>query len=196
MNPLSESSCSCSDNSSYGGAIDTVAPRLRVRHWNQVDLEFYWSSRRKTWQVLREKHFRKISDDCNVCVASTPAIVGKVPYLVALVALLGARTIVVKMTLGQGSPIQLLFACPHIVDLGDILPLGRLLLVTMVELSFDALNVLTTRPTCYSSLALCLSSLRESLPSVPDAYGRSLEALPSQPAASGNQSNIPGAVSE
>ncbi|GJR93789.1 hypothetical protein Tco_0265963 [Tanacetum coccineum] len=51
--------------------------------------------------------------------------IGKVPYLVALVALLGARVIVVKMALGalmQGSPIRLLFACPHIVDLGDILP--------------------------------------------------------------------------
>ncbi|GKG03330.1 hypothetical protein Tco_0310966 [Tanacetum coccineum] len=71
----------------------------------------------------------------NVCVASIPAIASKVPYLVALVALLGARAIVVKMALsalGQRSPIHLLFACPHIVDLGDILPLEGLLLVTMV----------------------------------------------------------------
>ncbi|GKA31710.1 hypothetical protein Tco_0718015 [Tanacetum coccineum] len=36
----------------------------------------------------------------NIYVSSTPAIVGKVPYLVALVALLGARDIVVKMALG------------------------------------------------------------------------------------------------
>ncbi|GKG37555.1 hypothetical protein Tco_0456778, partial [Tanacetum coccineum] len=43
----------------------------------------------------------------NVCVASIPAIIGKMPYLVALVALLGAWAIVVKMTLsalGQRSP--------------------------------------------------------------------------------------------
>ncbi|GKG64834.1 hypothetical protein Tco_0665708, partial [Tanacetum coccineum] len=39
-------------------------------------------------------------------------------------------------------------------------------------------------------------TLGESLSSVPDAYGQSLEALPSQPAASGNESHIPGVVSE
>ncbi|GKG41452.1 hypothetical protein Tco_0473203, partial [Tanacetum coccineum] len=61
--------------------------------------------------------------------------VTKVPYFVALVAPLGARAIVVKMALGafgQRSLIRLPFACPHIVDLGDILPLEGLLLVTMV----------------------------------------------------------------
>ncbi|GJX17950.1 hypothetical protein Tco_0218782 [Tanacetum coccineum] len=41
---------------------------------------------------------------------------------------------------------------------------------TKRELSFAALDVLTTRPVCHSSLALCLSLLGESLPSVPDAY--------------------------
>ncbi|GKB55691.1 hypothetical protein Tco_0911877, partial [Tanacetum coccineum] len=59
----------------------------------------------------------------------------KVPYLVALVALLSTRAIVTKMALGalgQRSPIQLLLTSPHIVDLGDILPLEGLLLVTMV----------------------------------------------------------------
>ncbi|GKD23581.1 hypothetical protein Tco_1225284, partial [Tanacetum coccineum] len=61
-----------------------------------------------------------------------PAIASKVPYFVALVAPLGARAIVVEMALGQRSPIRLPFACPHIVDLGDILPLEGLLLVTMV----------------------------------------------------------------
>ncbi|GJY06666.1 hypothetical protein Tco_0373720 [Tanacetum coccineum] len=35
--------------------------------------------------------------------------------------------------------------------------------------------------------------VRESLPSVPDAYGQSLEALPSQPAASGTVSDVYGA---
>ncbi|GKC48097.1 hypothetical protein Tco_1065819 [Tanacetum coccineum] len=55
-----------------------------------------------------------------------------------------------------------------------------------------ALAVLTTRPTCHSSLSSCLSSLGESLASVPDAYGQSLEALPSQHAASGSESHVPG----
>ncbi|GKC57731.1 hypothetical protein Tco_1085329 [Tanacetum coccineum] len=63
------------------------------------------------------------------------------------------------------------------------------------RLSFAALDVLATRPACHSFLASYLSSLRESLPSVPGAYGRTLEALPSQPAASGNKSRIPGAMS-
>ncbi|GJU76997.1 hypothetical protein Tco_1274067 [Tanacetum coccineum] len=71
----------------------------------------------------------------NICITSTPAIASKMPYFVALVAFLGARAIVVKMelgALGQRSPIRLPFACPHIVDLGDILPLEGLSLVAMV----------------------------------------------------------------
>ncbi|GKG54662.1 hypothetical protein Tco_0560317, partial [Tanacetum coccineum] len=63
-------------------------------------------------------------------------------------------------------------------------------------LSSPTLDVLTTRSACHPSLASCLSSLRESLPSVPDAYGQSLEALPSQPAASGSESYVHGAGSE
>ncbi|GKG46660.1 hypothetical protein Tco_0501506, partial [Tanacetum coccineum] len=59
----------------------------------------------------------------------TPAIAGKVPYLVTLVALLSTRAIVVKMALGIA---WLLFTRPHIVDLGDILSLEGLLLMTMV----------------------------------------------------------------
>ncbi|GJZ27072.1 hypothetical protein Tco_0571325 [Tanacetum coccineum] len=46
------------------------------------------------------------------------------------------------------------------------------------------LAVLATRSACRPSLASCLSSYGDSLPSVPDAYGQSLEALLSQPAAS------------
>ncbi|GKE75442.1 hypothetical protein Tco_1537483 [Tanacetum coccineum] len=64
-----------------------------------------------------------------------------------------------------------------------------------VQLSSDALTVLTTRPACHPSLASCISLHRESLPSVPDAYSQSLEALPSQPAAPGSESHVPGAVS-
>ncbi|GKG38805.1 hypothetical protein Tco_0460517, partial [Tanacetum coccineum] len=62
----------------------------------------------------------------------------------------------------------------------------------VVQLSSATLDVLTTRSACHSSLALCFLLLGESLPSMPDAYGQSLEALPSQPAASGNESHIPG----
>ncbi|GKF24823.1 hypothetical protein Tco_0080717, partial [Tanacetum coccineum] len=58
------------------------------------------------------------------------------------------------------------------------------------------LAVLATRSACRPSLASCLSSLEESLPFVPDAYGQSPEVLSSQPAASGNESHAPGAVSE
>ncbi|GKE87712.1 hypothetical protein Tco_1565187 [Tanacetum coccineum] len=64
------------------------------------------------------------------------------------------------------------------------------------ELSSAALAVLTTRPACRPSLALCLSSHGESLPSVPDAYGQSLEALLSWPAASKSESYVPDVVSE
>ncbi|GJX63989.1 hypothetical protein Tco_0298332 [Tanacetum coccineum] len=66
----------------------------------------------------------------------------------------------------------------------------------MYILSSATLAVLTTRPACQPSLTSCLSSLGESLPSVPDAYGQSLEALLSQPAVSGSESHIPGVVSE
>ncbi|GKD74152.1 hypothetical protein Tco_1332434, partial [Tanacetum coccineum] len=62
-------------------------------------------------------------------------------------------------------------------------------------LSSATLDVLATRPACHSSLVSCLSSLGESLPSVPGAYGQTLEAMPPQPAASGNESHIPGVVS-
>ncbi|GJX46934.1 hypothetical protein Tco_0272124 [Tanacetum coccineum] len=51
--------------------------------------------------------------------------------------------------------------------------------------------MLTTRPVCPPSLVSCLSSLGESLPSVPYVYGQSLEALPSQFAASGSESHVP-----
>ncbi|GJW92464.1 hypothetical protein Tco_0170017 [Tanacetum coccineum] len=65
-----------------------------------------------------------------------------------------------------------------------------------VELSSAALDVLATWPACHSSLISCISSLGESLPSVPGAYDQTLVTLPSQPAASENESYIPGAVSE
>ncbi|GKD13858.1 hypothetical protein Tco_1198265, partial [Tanacetum coccineum] len=69
-------------------------------------------------------------------------------------------------------------------------------MVLAVQLSFAALVVLTTRRACHPSLTLCISSHGESLPSVPDAYSQSLKALPSQPAASGSESYVPGVVSE
>ncbi|GJX66492.1 hypothetical protein Tco_0300835 [Tanacetum coccineum] len=51
-------------------------------------------------------------------------------------------------------------------------------------------TVLTTRPACHPSLVSCLSSLKESLPYVPYVYGQSLEALPSQSAASGSETRV------
>ncbi|GJY80017.1 hypothetical protein Tco_0492768 [Tanacetum coccineum] len=60
----------------------------------------------------------------------------------------------------------------------------------------DALDVLATQPACHLSLVSCLSSLGESLPYVPGAYGQTLKALSSQPVASGNESHIPGVMSE
>ncbi|GKE42205.1 hypothetical protein Tco_1469489, partial [Tanacetum coccineum] len=63
-------------------------------------------------------------------------------------------------------------------------------------LSSVALGVLTTQLACHSSLASCLSLLGESLPSIPDAYGQSLEALLSQPPASKSESHVPDVVSE
>ncbi|GJR94667.1 hypothetical protein Tco_0266841 [Tanacetum coccineum] len=46
------------------------------------------------------------------------------------------------------------------------------------------------------SASLEASWQSESLPSVPDAYGQPLEALPSQSTASGSESLVPGVVSE
>ncbi|GKC59276.1 hypothetical protein Tco_1086874 [Tanacetum coccineum] len=65
-----------------------------------------------------------------------------------------------------------------------------------LSLSSSALAVLTTRPACHLFLVSCLLSLEESLPSALYVYGQSLKALPSQPAASGSESHVPGAVSE
>ncbi|GKG07107.1 hypothetical protein Tco_0330076, partial [Tanacetum coccineum] len=63
-------------------------------------------------------------------------------------------------------------------------------------LSSAALAVLTTWPVCRPSLASCLSSHGESLPSMPDAYGQSLKAQLSQPATSESESYVPDAVFE
>ncbi|GJW18084.1 hypothetical protein Tco_0025520 [Tanacetum coccineum] len=62
----------------------------------------------------------------------------------------------------------------------------------VVWLSSAALAVLTTRPACPLFLSLCLSSYGESLSSVPDAYGQSLKALPSQLVVSGSKSHVHG----
>ncbi|GJY74786.1 hypothetical protein Tco_0479217 [Tanacetum coccineum] len=50
--------------------------------------------------------------------------------------------------------------------------------MVLAKLSSAALDVLTTRPACHSSLALCLSSHGESLPSVPDAYAVAMPDVP------------------
>nr|GEW41347.1 hypothetical protein [Tanacetum cinerariifolium] len=62
-------------------------------------------------------------------------VAGKVPYFLTLVALLGTQAIAMKMALGalgKIPTIRLPLYCPHIVDLGNILPFEGLLLVTMV----------------------------------------------------------------
>ncbi|GJY60854.1 hypothetical protein Tco_0461511 [Tanacetum coccineum] len=51
-------------------------------------------------------------------------------------------------------------------------------LVLLGVLSSAALDVLTTRPACHSSLVSCLSSLKESLPSVHDAYAVDVPDVP------------------
>ncbi|GKD18138.1 hypothetical protein Tco_1207296, partial [Tanacetum coccineum] len=99
-----------------------------------ISLEVSWCSTLKTAISFGSCPITLLSVS-NICVTSIPAISSKVPYLVALAAPLGARAIVVEMALvalGQGSPIRLPFACPHVVDFGDILPFEGLLLVTMV----------------------------------------------------------------
>ncbi|GJR19765.1 hypothetical protein Tco_0968292 [Tanacetum coccineum] len=69
-------------------------------------------------------------------------------------------------------------------------------LVLLGGLCSVVLGVLITQPACHLSLASCLLSLGESLPSVPNAYVQSLEALSSQSATSGSKSRVLGAGSE
>ncbi|GJT70611.1 hypothetical protein Tco_1029897 [Tanacetum coccineum] len=94
-----------------------------------ISLKVSWCSTLKTTISLGSCPIALLSVS-NICVTSTSAIASKVPYLVALVAPLGARAIVVEMALvalGQGSPIRLPFACPHVARFGNILPFEGLL---------------------------------------------------------------------
>ncbi|GJV42810.1 hypothetical protein Tco_1427346 [Tanacetum coccineum] len=131
---------------------------------------------------------------------SYSAIASTMCLLVALVAPLSARAIMVKMALvalGQRSPIWLPFACPHVVGSGDILPVEGLLLVSMdgfwkeysLPLLSDCPFSIRYLSTFSVSLATNLVHIKvkllesfcmdreESLPSVPDAYDQSLEVL-------------------
>ncbi|GKF05017.1 hypothetical protein Tco_0035685 [Tanacetum coccineum] len=124
MNPLSESSCNCSDSSFI----------FILQFWT-ISFEVSWCSTLKTTIPFGSRPIALLSVSNICCTCGTSGCTGQVPYLVALVAPLGARAIVVKMALvalGQGSPIRLPFACPHVVNFGNILPLEGLLLVTMV----------------------------------------------------------------
>ncbi|GJZ56976.1 hypothetical protein Tco_0612470 [Tanacetum coccineum] len=110
-----------------------VSSILILQLWT-ISLEMSWSFTFKTTIPFGICPIALLSIN-TICVARTPAVAGKVPYLVALVALLSTRAIVMKMALcalGQRSPIRFLLTSPHIIDLGDILPLEGLLLVTMV----------------------------------------------------------------
>nr|GFA75465.1 hypothetical protein [Tanacetum cinerariifolium] len=64
-----------------------------------IPLEMHWSSTFKTAIPLRIFPIVPLSI-CNVSVARTSAVAGKVPYLVALVALLSTWAIVMKMAIG------------------------------------------------------------------------------------------------
>ncbi|GJW28805.1 hypothetical protein Tco_0045680 [Tanacetum coccineum] len=105
---------------------------LILQLWT-ISLEMYWSSTFKTTIPFGICPIALLSIS-TICVARTHAVAGKVPYLVALVALLSTQAIVMKMAigaLGKRSLIRLLLTSPHIVDLGNILPL-KVLIVTMV----------------------------------------------------------------
>ncbi|GKD60781.1 hypothetical protein Tco_1298290 [Tanacetum coccineum] len=58
------------------------------------------------------------------------------------------------------------------------------------QLSSAALAVLSTQPACQSSLASCLSLLRESLASVTDVYDQPFKAQSSLSAASESESHV------
>ncbi|GJY23323.1 hypothetical protein Tco_0396981 [Tanacetum coccineum] len=139
MNPLSENkSCNCSDNSfisdranRYVGRATGAAPGIKSI-WNSTSQA---GGRPGKSSGNTSGKSRTIAlGQSSLEMPCTPVIASKVPYFVTLVAPLGARAIVVKMALGafgQRSPIRLPFVRPHTVDLGDILPLEGLLLVTM-----------------------------------------------------------------
>nr|GEZ98661.1 hypothetical protein [Tanacetum cinerariifolium] len=71
-----------------------------------------------------------------ISVARASAVAGKVPYLVAFVALLSTRAIVMTLALcalGKKSFIWFPLSRLHIIDLGDILLLEGLLLKSTVS---------------------------------------------------------------
>nr|GEW84040.1 hypothetical protein [Tanacetum cinerariifolium] len=116
LKPLSKSSYSCSDNSfisdganRYGARAMGAAHRFK-----------------SIWNSTGQAGGRPDKSSGNTSGKSQT--IGKVSYLVALVVFLSTRAIVMKMALdalGQVFLIWFLFTRSHIVDLGDILPLGR-----------------------------------------------------------------------
>ncbi|GJZ24667.1 hypothetical protein Tco_0562126 [Tanacetum coccineum] len=212
MNHLSESSFSCSNNSfisdganRYGARATGVAPGIKSI-CNSIGLAGGRPSKSskntsgKSPMIGdngQQPRFTPFYLRYLLKSSNKPSIAGKVSLpVVATCALLvhGHSGENGPCDLGPSSPIGFLLTSPHIVDLGYILLLKGFWLCRM--LSPTALGVLTTQPACHSSLVLCLSSLGESLPSIPGAYGQTLEALISQPAASENEPHTPGAVSE
>ncbi|GKA13570.1 hypothetical protein Tco_0693216 [Tanacetum coccineum] len=123
----------CVSNRIYPALCVSVSPILTLQLW-AIPLEMTWCPTLETTISFGRCPIAPLSIS-NICVASTPAIVSKVPYLIALVGLLGARVIMVKLVLGvlgKISSIGFLLPSSHIVGLGYILLLERLLLVTMV----------------------------------------------------------------
>ncbi|GKF20960.1 hypothetical protein Tco_0069598, partial [Tanacetum coccineum] len=129
MKPLSESSCSCSDNSFILDGANRYGARATGA---ALGIKSIWNS---TGRVGGRPGKSSGNTSGKSRTIGTPLsyfpsdlsssfladiFAGKVPYLVALVALLSTRAMVVKMALGalgQRSPIRLLFTYPHIVDL-------------------------------------------------------------------------------
>nr|GEW95222.1 hypothetical protein [Tanacetum cinerariifolium] len=79
-----------------------------------------WSSTLKTTIPLRICPIVPLSI-CNVSVARTSAVAGKVPYFVALVALLGTQAIVMKMALGALGQISTPACRPSLVSCPSLL---------------------------------------------------------------------------
>nr|GFB62168.1 hypothetical protein [Tanacetum cinerariifolium] len=137
MKPLSESSCSYSDNSfisdgakRYGARATGATPRIRSI-WNSTGRagdrpsKFSRNTSGKSWTIA--------SNISSIGVASAPAIAGIVSYFVVFVTLHGAQARVIALALGalgRISLIVLFLSRSQVVCFRDILLLERLLVVS------------------------------------------------------------------
>nr|GFC32031.1 hypothetical protein [Tanacetum cinerariifolium] len=107
MKPLSESSCSCFDNS-------------------------FISDGAKRYGARATEHEITVNRDSLpiIGVASAPAIAGIVSYFAAFVTLQGARARVIALALGALGRISLILSRSQVVCFRDIMLLERLLVVS------------------------------------------------------------------